>query len=323
MTDQDVLNRSRFEPLIEQMIANSTGAPVVTEENVFQPGRPANKPLLHQIIKDLLLPGSRIIGKEHLLELHHLAKKKKPCLILMEHYSNFDLPCLYELLERGSEEYREAADAIVSIAGVKLNEESKLVLAFTEVFTRVVLYPSRGLESITDPKQRRDAEKRRARLNIAAMKKLMSLRKDGRMILVFPSGTRYRPWDPSTAHGLKEIYTYLKFYSHMVLVAINGNTLVPNPHGGMDEDFPTRDLMIYTVRGVQKCSEFRRKALKTCERDADPKQHVADSVMSSLRKLHDRTEVARQSLLEELRARAQEGKASGGTDASGDGRPPN
>ena len=322
MADQDVLNQSRYEPLIEQMIANSTGAPVVTEENVFQPGRPANKPLLQQIIRDLLLPGSRIIGKENLLELHQLAKKKKPCLILMEHYSNFDLPCFFELLEQGSGGLHEAADAIVAIAGVKLNEESKLVLAFTEVFTRVVLYPSRGLESIADPRERRDAEKRRARINIAAMKRLMSLRKEGKLILVFPSGTRYRPWDPSTSQGLKEIDTYLKFYSHMVLVAINGNTLVPNPHGGMDEDFPTRDVMIYTVRAVQRCSDFRRKALKTCERDADPKQHVASAVMSSLRKLHDRTEVARQSLLEERRARAREGEPPAASEETGSGRPP-
>jgi len=317
MTDEDVLNQSRYEPLIEQMIANSTGAPIVTEENVFQPGRPANKPLVQQIINDLLLPGSRIIGRENLIELHRLAKKKKPCLILMEHYSNFDIPCFYELLERSGEGCREAAEAIVSIAGVKLNEESKLVLAFTEVFTRVVLYPSRGLESIADPKERRDAEKRRARLNIAAMKTLMSLRKEGRLILLFPSGTRYRPWDPSTAHGLKEIDTYLKFYSHMVLVAINGNTLRPNPHGGMDEDFPTRDVMIYTVRGVQKCSDFRRQALKSCPRDADHKQHVADSVMAALRKVHDRTETARLRLLEELRARTRAGGAQLATEGPG------
>jgi glycerol-3-phosphate O-acyltransferase len=321
MTEQEVLNRSRYEPLIEQMIANSTGAPVVTEANVFQPGRPANKPLVQKIIQDLLLPGSRIIGKEHLLELHQLAKKKKPCLILMEHYSNFDIPCFYELLERGGVGFHEIADAIVSIAGVKLNEESKLVLAFTEVFTRVVLYPSRGLETIADLKVRRDAEKRRSRLNIAAMKTLMSLRKEGRLILVFPSGTRYRPWDPSTGHGLKEIDTYLKFYSHMVLVAINGNTLVPNPHGGMDEDFPTRDVMIYTVRAVQRCSDFRRKALKSCARDAEPKQHVADTVMSSLRALHDRTEVARQGLLKELRAKEREGGAGAAAEDAGSGHP--
>ena len=106
----------------------------------------------------------------------------------MEHYSNFDLPCFYELLERCGEAYREVADSIVSVAGVKLNEESKLVLAFTEVFTRVVLYPSRGIEAITDDEERHEAEKRRARINIAAMKMLNSLRKEGKLILVFPSG---------------------------------------------------------------------------------------------------------------------------------------
>ena len=300
MSDPVVLNNSKFTPLIDRMIANSTGAPVVTEENVFQPGRPANKPFLKQIIEDLLLPGSRIIGKENLLALHQLARRKKHCLVLMEHYSNFDIPCFYELLERSGDACREVADAIVSVAGVKLNEESKFVLAFTEVFTRVVLYPSRSLESITDARERHAAEKRRARLNIAAMKMLNLLRKEGRLILVFPSGTRYRPWDPSTARGLKEIDTYLKFYSHMVMVSINGNTLVPNPAGGMDEDYPTKDLMIYTVSPVRRCSEFRRQALKSREHDAEPKQHVADSLMKALRALHNRTEKARLRLLADL-----------------------
>ena len=232
------------------MITNSTGAPLVTEDNVYQPGKPANKPLVSQIVRDLMLPGSRIVGKENLLELQQLARKKKPCLILMEHYSNFDLPCFCELLERSGDAYKEVADALVAVAGVKLNEESKLVLAFTEVFTRVVLYPSRGIETIEDQKVRHDAERRRARLNIAAMKKLTTLRREGKLVLVFPTGTRYRPWDPSTARGLKEIDTYLKFYSHMVMVAINGNTLLPNPNGGMDADYPSRDVMIYTVSPV-------------------------------------------------------------------------
>jgi glycerol-3-phosphate O-acyltransferase len=296
---KEVLNKSKYAGIIDQMIANSTGAPVVTEKNVFQEGRPANKPLLRKIVQDLLLPGSRIIGRENLLELHHLALRKKPCLILMEHYSNFDIPCIYELLEKCGEEYRDVADSIVSVAGVKLNEESKLVLAFTEVFTRVVLYPSRGIEAIANQDERHVADKRRARINIAAMKRLMSLRKDGKMILLFPSGTRYRPWDPSTARGLKEIDTYLKFYSRMVFVAVNGNTLLPNPEGSMDEDFPTQDVMIYTVSTVRKCSEFRRRALKGREHDKDPKQHVADSVMAALAALHARTEKARERLFAE------------------------
>jgi glycerol-3-phosphate O-acyltransferase len=289
------------------MEANSTEAPIVTETNVYQEGRPANKPLVQEIMRDLLLPGSRIIGRENLLELHGLAKRKKHCLILMEHYSNFDIPCFYELLDRCSGAYRDVAEAIVSVAGVKLNEESKLVLAFTEVFTRVVLYPSRGIDSIADAKERHEVEKRRARLNIAAMKMLNSLRKEGRLILVFPSGTRYRPWDPSTSHGLREIDTYLKFYSHMVFVAINGNTLLPNPNGQMDEDFTNKDVMIYTVSQVRRCSEFRRRLLKGREHDEEPKQYVADGVMSSLKELHDRTEKARQRLLSESGGKAQPG----------------
>ncbi len=300
MSDPVALNQSKFIPLIDRMIENITETPVVTEDNVFQLGKPANKPYVKEIMDDLLLPGSRIVGRQNLLALHELARRKKPCLILMEHYSNFDIPCFYELLDRAGKEYREAADSVVSVAGVKLNEESKLVLAFTEVFTRVVLYPSRGLEAIRDARERHAAEKRRARLNIAAMKMLRALRKEGRLILVFPSGTRYRPWDPSTAKGIKEIDTYLKFYSYMVLVAINGNTLVPNPGGGMDEDYPVEDLMIYTVSPVRRCSEFRRRALKGRDHSEDPKQHVADSIMGALRELHDRTEASRLKLLAEL-----------------------
>jgi glycerol-3-phosphate O-acyltransferase len=304
MSDQDVLNHSRFSKTIEKMIANSTASNFVTEDNVYQEAKPANKPLVHGIVRDLMLPGSRIVGKENLLELHELARKKKHCLVLMEHFSNFDLPCLFELLERSGEAYREVADSIVAVAGVKLNEESKLVLAFTEVFTRVVLYPSRGITSIADEGERDQADKRRARLNIAAMKMLNKLRKEGKLILVFPTGTRYRPWDPSTARGLKEIDTYLKFYSHMVLVSINGNTLLPNPRGSMDEDFPTKDVMIYTVSPVWKCSDFRRRALKERPHDADPKQHVVDAAMASLGRLHDRTEKARQRLLNEIKGPA-------------------
>jgi hypothetical protein len=305
MSDRVVLNKSKYAPIIQRMIANTTEAPVVTESNVYQMGKPANKPLVQEIVRDLIIPGSRIVGKENLLELQYLAFRKKPCLILMEHYSNFDLPCFCELLDATGGAYKDVADAVVAVAGVKLNEESPLVLAFTEVFTRVVLYPSRGIETIADLKMRHDAEKRRAKINIAALKRLTSLRREGRLILVFPSGTRYRPWDPSTARGLKEIDTYLKFYSYMVLVSINGNTLLPNPHGSMDEDFPVSDVMVYTVSPVQKCSEFRRHALKGREHEEDPKQHVADSVMAALREIHDRTETARQRLLRE----AQRGKA--------------
>jgi glycerol-3-phosphate O-acyltransferase len=311
MSERAILKSGKYAPLIERMITNATEAPIVTEANVYQEGKPANKPLLKQIVDDLMLPGSRIIGKEHLLQLHELAQKKKHCLIMLEHFSNFDLPCFCELIERCGGEYQKVADSIVAVAGVKLNEESRFTLAFTEVFTRVVMFPPRGLKAILNPLERSDADRRRARLNLAAMKMLNTLRKEGRLVLLFPTGTRYRPWDPSTARGLKEMDSYLKFYSHMVLVSINGNTLLPCESGAMDSDYPEKDVMIYTVSAVRRCSEFRRKAMKGREHDEDPKQHVADSIMAALKAMHDRTELARRRLLDEM------GRAGPATAANG------
>ncbi len=304
MSEEFILNGSKYADIIRRMIDNSTGSSMVTAKNVYQEGNPANKPLIREIMKDVLLPGSRIIGRQHLDRLFGLAQRRKACLVLMEHYSNFDIPCFYELLEREGPEYRRIADSIVSVAGIKLNETSKLVLAFTEVFTRVVLYPARSFGAIKDPRELHEAEKRRARINIAAMKMLNALRKQGRLILVFPSGTRFRPWDPSTGRGLREIDSYLKFYTYMVTVAVNGNTLLPNPNGCMDEDFTRQDVMIYTVSPVRKCSEFRREALRGHKHDEDPKQHVADQVMTELKALHDRTELARQRLIAETQLSA-------------------
>jgi hypothetical protein len=301
MDDSSILNRSVYAPLIEQMISNSVGASVVTDKNVYQEGSPVNKPLMKRIVSDLLLPGSAVVGMENLLELHQVALRRKACLILMEHYSNFDIPNLYELLEREPKGGQEIADAIVSVAGVKLNETSPLVLAFTEVFTRVVIYP--GRHSSPDPasEEHHEHERRRARINIAGLKALNTLRREGRLILVFPSGTRYKPWDPSTARGLKEIDTYIKFYSHMVTVAINGNTLLPNPAGSMDEDFIRRDVVQYTVSPVMKCSDFRREALhESTEEDESRKQRVVDALMAALSRQHAETEKGRQALLAKL-----------------------
>lgn len=310
MKEQDLLDRSKYAPLIRQMIDNSVGASVVTDKNVYQEGSPVNKPLLSQIVSDLLLPGSAVAGLEHLRELHGHALRRKACLILMEHYSNFDIPNFYELLEREGQEGREVADSIVSVAGVKLNETSPLVLAFTEVFTRVVIVPGRPAESRAEglgaEAHRGTAahlgdEVRKARINIAGLKALNTLRRQGRLILVFPTGTRYRPWDPSTARGLKEIDTYLKFYSYMVTVAINGNTLLPNPNGNMDEDFVRRDLVLYTVSPVMKCSDFRREALHDmAEEEESRKQRVVDGLMATLSRQHAAAEEKRRQMLDAL-----------------------
>ena len=76
MQQESVLNNSKYVDIIRRMIESSTGSPMVTEKNVYQEGNPTNKPLLRQIVQDVMLRGSRIIGREHLRELHSLAQEE-------------------------------------------------------------------------------------------------------------------------------------------------------------------------------------------------------------------------------------------------------
>ena len=291
-----------FRRIIDQMIANSPAEnKIITEDNVFQEGNPTNRPLMKQIINKLILPGSAVRGFDSLVDLHDRAQRGDDCLMLMQHYSNFDIPCFYELIERRGEIGKKISDSIVSMAGMKLNEESDLVRSFTEIFTRVVIFPSRSLDRVADPEKRRLAEARKDRINQAAFKELYRLKRSGRIINLYPAGTRYRPWDPSTGNGLREVESYVRYFKWMVLVAVNGNTLVINPSDSMDEDIPTQDVIIYTTSPVYSCREYRKKAAATLGPGEDAKQHVVDTIMNGLKEMHEQTEIERLALPERAR----------------------
>jgi hypothetical protein len=290
----------KFRNLVGRMVENALpGNDVITEKNVYQEGNPRNKPIMQQIIRQLMLPGSMIDGFENLADLARHAAAHESCLILMEHYSNFDIPCFFELLEGRGEAGHEVARRIVSVAGTKLNEESRLVRAFTEIFTRIVIVPKRTLQGIKDPHKLKEETERRNRINTAALKKMFWLRRMGRVILVFPTGTRYRPWDPSTGRGLKEIDSYIKSYRRMVLVSINGNTLIPTRES-MDADKATQDVMLYSVSPVYDCRAYRAQALSCVPDGIDPKQHVIDRVMEELRRMHQQGAEKHRSLLDKV-----------------------
>ncbi|MFW5745860.1 MAG: 1-acyl-sn-glycerol-3-phosphate acyltransferase, partial [Spirochaetota bacterium] len=72
----------------------------ITPDNVYQEANEANRKLIHEILDTLVLPGSGILQQEHMIELSERSQNGASCLILMEHYSNFDIPALYYLLER-------------------------------------------------------------------------------------------------------------------------------------------------------------------------------------------------------------------------------
>jgi glycerol-3-phosphate O-acyltransferase len=276
------------------MMSVSRGQSVVSDKNVHQLANPDILPFIDSIIAENMLPGSSIRGMEHLEELLAASTSGEPCLLLLEHYSNFDLPVFHYLLRRSGPRGIAIADALLSIAGIKLNESNPVVLAFTEAYNRLVIYPSRSLEiiqrNLKDPKELVAEVMRSTTVNHAAMKHLTHLKKQGNIILVFPSGTRYRPWEPNTKRGVREIDSYVRSFSKMCLVSINGNILRLSPEGGMEDDLICEDRVVYTASPVIDCTAFREHVKHEHRFREDKKQAVADVIMAHLERLHESTE---------------------------------
>lgn len=286
-----------FQDVIKQVVALSKSSTVVTEQNVYQIGYKECLPLIDTIIDELILPGSGIGGMEHLHDLLNRARAGKSCLLLLEHYSNMDLPVFSYLLRKEREQGREIADAIVAIAGLKLNEASPTVAAFTGAYTRITIYPSRSLQDMDAIRDRAEIVRSNA-INRAAMKALLEVKNRGKLILVFPSGTRYRPWDPSTKKGVREIDSYIKSFDYMCFVAINGELLHVR-QGDMMDDYVSQDLVRVTAGPVLSCTDFRNEVRARAEAAGieDKKQAAADAIMERLEVMHLEAEKERKGLL--------------------------
>jgi len=289
---------TRYGAIIQKMMAHSQNQHVITEENVWQQGNAVNRQLFWGIVEDLMLPGSGVQGIDNLLELYRLAQAGQSCLVLCEHYSNFDLPCMINLIEKAHPEGKAIADAMVAIAGFKLNEESPVVLAFTEAFSRIVIYPSRSIEALPDGEEKDEEMKLARKINLASMKALSQAKSTGKIVLLFPAGTRYRPGKPETKKGVKEVDSYLKGFDKMAFMSINGNTLHVTSDGSMIEDQAHRDVILYGVSPLVDCNEFRKQAQDDCPEGEDSKQFTVDRVMAQLDEQHERYELLHQELLQ-------------------------
>ena len=267
---------------------HSTQRHAITPDNVYQEANVGNRRLIHRVLDDLIVPGSGILHPEHLVDLRERSHQGASCMMLMEHYSNFDLPCLYYLLEKAG--LKHIADEVVAIAGMKLTEESVFVNAFAEAYTRIVIYPSRSLLKYEESTELQQERLRSGEINMAATRQMIRLKHEGRIVLVFPTGTRYREGNPDTKRGVKEVDSYLKLFDYTVLIGIAGNVLRINPNGDMSEDLATRDLVLMNVSQPIRCREFREAARRSAPPGIDPKQHAADLIMAELADGHDETE---------------------------------
>ncbi len=226
----------------------------VTENNVYQKANKEILPLVDKMLSDLVLPGSGVYGIENLNALLKKANEGASCLLLLEHYSNFDLPAFSYLLRQEAKGGKEIEDALVAIAGLKLNADP-VVAAFIAAYSRLVIYPSRSLWHL-DPEKDLDEITLGRAINRASMKTLNEIKTQGKLVLVFPAGTRYRPWEPSTKRGVREIDTYIRSFDYMCLVAVNGELLHVG-EGNMMDDPISPDVLQYTAGPVTSTAEFR------------------------------------------------------------------
>lgn len=291
--------KEKFGDLFAEMVAHSKAAAKIDETKVYEEANPEMRKYMFKLLDDTFSTDSGLGNLENFKDFYEkVVKQGKSGLILMEHYTNLDLPAIIYLLQKVGEPWADDfASRIVAVAGMKLNEASAGVRAFTEGFTRVVIYPTRSLNAVEAKgisQEDLKAEEQKARkINFAAMRAMDACKKRGQMILVFPSGTRYRPGKPETKRGLREIDSYLRLFDYMLLVGINGNCLRINPENPDDmlEDILEPGKVTLTAYPVLDCKNFREDVLSALPADdPDPKQKTVDKVMQILDEIHNQVE---------------------------------
>ena len=290
-----IMLKDKFGSVFAEMQKMSHAAAKIDETKVYEEANMQLRPYMWKLLDEAFNSESGLGNLENYKDFYeNVVKQGKSGLILMEHYTNLDLPGILYLLEKQGEDWaKDLSSRIVAVAGMKLNEADAGVRAFTEGFTRVVIYPTRSLNAVEGKEiseEEKIAEEQKARkINFAAMRAMDGCKKRGQVILVFPSGTRYRPGKPETKRGLREIDSYLRLFDKMILVSINGNCLRINPDNPEDmlADILEPGKCVFTASPVIDCKEFRNNILDNLpEGVEDPKQKTVDAVMEYLEKQH-------------------------------------
>lgn len=286
----------------KEMLTISRAPAKIDETNVYQKANPDLRKYMDVMLSENFMEGSSLGAPENFKAFYDAVQSGKRGLILMEHYTNLDLPAILYLLDKHGEEWsKDFSKKIVAVAGMKLNEASPMVRIWAEGFTRVVIYPTRSLNKVGEEdsvseEKKLEEEKKARKINLAAMHAMDDCKRRGQIILVFPSGTRYRPGQPETKRGLREIDSYLRLFDIMILVSVNGNCLRINESNPDDmlADIPVKDKVILTASPVIDCKTFRKEVLDSLPPDtAEPKQKTVDKVMQILEEQHEAVEKTR------------------------------
>lgn len=274
----------------------------ITPENIYQVAHKANRDLLFEIMSMSHLDGSTILGAENIIKLYELAKKGKSCLILSEHVSNLDVPSMFVRFYQHPEiRLKEIFEKFIFIAGLKLNE-TPLVKLYTEMFTRIVIFPIRGLSEMQNKEEYKKEIDLAKKINLRSTRKIKELRTKGNIFILYPAGTRYRPWKPETKKAVKETASYLSSFDYFVCSSINGNNMVPMAHEDMTKEVIKKDVIVFSFGDIKEAKPFITNIYNDAEKkeisDKEKmKELVGSIIMEEIDSLHDKAEEYRKKYL--------------------------
>ncbi len=222
---------------------------IVTPENVFQPAVLEGRDVLEAFVRRLLLDDSRVVGTENLDHCLAELAAGRSVLFLSEHRGNLDAPSFNVLVRAADGRYSDVLDKLVYVAGRKLNESSEFIKMFTEKYSRLVIVPKRDFPpELPNPTPAQMAEREAfeadaARINRAAFRQLIRLRRAGYIFTLFPLGGR---WKPTAANApVPETVSYIQAFDTVYLISMEGNTLPVQER--MEDERPIQDTVIFRV----------------------------------------------------------------------------
>ena len=167
-------------------------------------------------------------GEENLKYILPLTGKF-PVVLISNHISHLDAPSIYQLLYRQGGEARKVADQLAFIAGR---------LAFEEDFGRLGLYMFDTLLvcSKRDMTQNPGLADTMTRINMRAFRQSQALQKEGKILAVFPEGTRSR-----TGSLLSFVDTVYHYVANKIIIPVSLE--------GTDQILPADSFLFQQAKG--------------------------------------------------------------------------